>query len=248
MMNTPASTPTPASRAPDDFRDSVYRIMRHDLKGPLNVILTAAEWMRDSGEPLSNTQSRQLDSILGAGRRMLQMLELAQAVTAIEAGTYCIQPAPLNLLATVQDVLQRLRVLINASHSRVDITVDGKPADLQTTVPVRGDPLLMHGLFTALIKNALEATPRGEAVTLDVHAGTTPEILVTLANAGEVPIAIRARFFQRMEASTKNGGSGLGTYTARLLCEAQKGSIALDTTQPGRTQIQLRLPRAATFS
>lgn len=236
MMNTPAP------RATDDFRDSVYRIMRHDLKGPLNVILTAAEWMRDSGEPLSDTQKRQLEFIRNAGKRMLEMIELAQTVTAIEAGTYCLQPAPLNLLATVQDVLQRLRVLINASHSRVDITVDGKPADLQSAVPVRGDKLLMHGLFTALIKNALEATPRGETVTLDIQTSASPELLVTLANAGEVPGAIRAHFFQRLDASTKRGGSGLGAYTARLLCEAQNGTIALDTTQPGRTQIRLRLP------
>lgn len=247
-MNT---TPTPATPqpapAPDDFRDHVYRIMRHDLKAPLNVILTAAEWMRDSGETLSDSQRRQLESILGAGRRMLDMIELAQAVTAIEGGTHALQAGPLDLLATVRDVLQRLRVLMNARQSAVTITVDGSPADSRASVPVLGERLLMSGLLTALIKNALEATPRGEQVTLDIVTAPA-EVHATLANAGEVPDSLRGRFFHRQDSSAKSGGSGLGAYTARLLTEAQNGTIALDATHPGRTQIHLRLPRASTLS
>jgi signal transduction histidine kinase len=59
-----------------------------------------------------------------------------------------------------------------------------------------------------------------------------------------VPPAIRRDFFERHVTSGKRGGSGLGTYSARLLTEAQGGRIAMRTSdESDSTTVEVVLPR-----
>lgn len=50
---------------------------------------------------------------------------------------------------------------------------------------------------------------------------------ILVQNKGAVPEAIRANFFDKFVTQGKSGGTGLGTYSAKLLSEAQGGSISL---------------------
>ena len=54
------------------------------------------------------------------------------------------------------------------------------------------------------------------------------------------------RFFDKFVTQGKQGGTGLGTYSARLLAEAQKGSVALEVSdQENSTTITVTLPRVS---
>ncbi len=53
------------------------------------------------------------------------------------------------------------------------------------------------------------------------------EIWVKMKNQGVVPKQLRDRLFNKFVTHGKRGGIGLGTYSARLLTEAQNGSIEL---------------------
>ena len=67
---------------------------------------------------------------------------------------------------------------------------------------------------------------------------------MVLDNSGAVPAAIRARFFDKFVTQGKDGGTGLGTYSAKLLTEAQHGSISLEVSDAdNRTTITVELPR-----
>jgi nitrogen-specific signal transduction histidine kinase len=46
-----------------------------------------------------------------------------------------------------------------------------------------------------------------------------------------VPEIMRGRFFEKYATSGKENGSGLGTYSARLITEAHGGSIAMTTSE-----------------
>jgi CheY-like chemotaxis protein len=64
---------------------------------------------------------------------------------------------------------------------------------------------------------------RGEPVAVAVH------------NPGEVPAEVAGRFFQKYVTSGKSGGTGLGTYSARLMARAQFGDLQLHTGSSGTT-------------
>jgi signal transduction histidine kinase len=94
------------------------------------------------------------------------------------------------------------------------------------------------------MKNALEATPRAVPVEVSL-ARRGARLDLSVRNHGEVPEAIRGRFFQKHVTAGKSRGTGLGAYSARLIAEAHGGSVELDASEPGWTTVRLRLPLAA---
>lgn len=60
---------------------------------------------------------------------------------------------------------------------------------------------------------------------------------------GAVPAEIRERFFDKFVTHGKQGGTGLGTYSARMLAEVQNGAISLAVSDPeNQTTINVTLP------
>jgi len=97
-------------------------------------------------------------------------------------------------------------------------------------------------MFSNLIKNALEASPEGAAVTISMDRESSG--VVRIHNPGVVPKEIREHFFDKYVTSGKSSGTGLGTYSARLIAETQGGKIALSTSESDGTTISVLLPAA----
>jgi hypothetical protein len=67
---------------------------------------------------------------------------------------------------------------------------------------------------------------------------------ITTLNHGVVPAEIRDGFFGKFVTSGKSGGAGLGAYSAKLLAEAQNGSISLEVSnEKNLTAVTVSLPR-----
>jgi signal transduction histidine kinase len=49
-------------------------------------------------------------------------------------------------------------------------------------------------------------------------------------------------FFEKYTTLGKRGGTGLGTYSARLMARTMGGDVELDTSEPGATTVTVRLP------
>ena len=104
--------------------------------------------------------------------------------------------------------------------------------------------MLCYSLLQNLVKNACEAAPPGTQISVTVHDQDPLQIVVE--NKGAVPEDIRERFFEKFVTKGKQGGTGLGTYSAKLLAEAQGGQIALDVSdEADTTTITVLLPRAS---
>ena len=105
-----------------------------------------------------------------------------------------------------------------------------------------GDAMLCYSLFQNLIKNACEASPENGRVTVSLINGNP--LRINIQNKGAVPDEIRKRFFDKFVTHGKQGGTGIGTYSAKVLVEAQNGTISLVVLdQENLTTITVALPR-----
>ncbi len=105
----------------------------------------------------------------------------------------------------------------------------------------RLDKLKIKQAVVNVLRNAIEASPRGaEVLVSGALADSTAAIAVTDRGAG-VPESSRARIFTPF-FTTKERGSGLGLAIAREFAEAHGGTIAVDSNEGYGTTFVLRLP------
>jgi CheY-like chemotaxis protein len=94
------------------------------------------------------------------------------------------------------------------------------------------------------LKNAVEASPPGATVSVSAQAGSEGTVAIRIHNQGAVPAAVRATFFQKYASMGKASGTGLGTYSARLMARVQDGDVAMATDDVEGTTLTVVL-RAA---
>ncbi len=221
------------------LRENVQNILRHDLKSPLAGLIACCS-MLQGGENLTPDQAEALQAMEEQGTRLLEMVNRYMDIYKLEAGLYTIEPAPVDIAAVARGVAASQTRLANTAVP-IAITVDGRPDTPDTQVAIQGDEMLLYGMLTNLVRNALEASDREEPV--DIRLTTAPGgVSIAVHNRQAVPEDFRERFFEKYATQGKRFGTGLGTYSAKLFAEAHNGTIALDTNDRDGTTVTVRLP------
>jgi len=104
-----------------------------------------------------------------------------------------------------------------------------------------GEESLIQDMFTNILKNALEASPDQKTVTITCIF-TEKDLHILVHNHGIVPESIRHNFFEKYITFGKSCGTGLGTYSAKLIAEAHGGQISFSTSEKDGTTVIISLP------
>jgi two-component system, sensor histidine kinase and response regulator len=217
------------------LREEIESITQHDLKAPLNAIIGLPDVVLEA-DNLTPTQRKLIQQIQKTGYRMLEQINRSLDLYRMEQGLYELKPEAILLEPLLRNVRLELESL--GEKLGVEVIIQGDKG-----VAVMGEELLLLSLFANLIKNALEAAPGGSSVTVSGSAGEV-EYCVSIHNQGTVPDAIRDRFFEKLTTAGKSGGTGLGTYSARLITEIFGGKITMDSTEEGGTTVTVFIPAA----
>lgn len=219
------------------MRDDVERIIRHDLRSPLSSLYSFCRLLKE--ESLSREIQEYLPEAEATIQRLLGLINLTQDVYRMEMGTYEPLKNRIDIIELLEGVLRGLS--LEAAHRGIRFEVTG--ADKGGEAPlVLGEEILLFTLFQNLVKNAIDASGKGDTIEVQIHI---PEegshIGITIANPGRVPESIRNRFFEKYVSSKRNG-LGLGTYTAKLIAELHNGSIQLADHKHERVELSVELP------
>ncbi|MGN7612505.1 hybrid sensor histidine kinase/response regulator [Magnetococcales bacterium HHB-1] len=223
------------------LREEVDRIMRHDLKSPLNAIIGFSDFLSATME-LDDEQMDMMQAITDSGYRLLDMINLSLDLYKMETGSYSLNPQQVDLLNVIKKVCDGVKNLSEVREVDIVITVNGLLPTDETPFDILGEELLCYSMLNNLLKNALEASPCGETVKIALNHGVNEaNAEIIIHNQGAVPEAIRTRFFEKYVTFGKQKGTGLGTYSAKLMAEVQKGKITLSTSEDTGTFVHLNL-------
>lgn len=219
------------------LREEVERIVRHDLKNPLSAIIgMAARLSRQDN--LSSEQNKQVKAIERSAYDMLDLINCSSELFKMEQGDYCLQPHPVDLEALIERVAEESRLAF--SGKEISFLNEIIPCcEEDGCKGFQGDPLMLYSMLHNLVKNAAEASRPGETVRLELVCGNPTRIRIH--NPGRVPAEVCGRFFEKYSTYGKQGGTGLGTYSAKLICEAHGGRIAMETSDEAGTVITVEL-------
>lgn len=221
------------------LKEDVNRIVNHDMRNELIVIIGYPDMLLDS-ENLTESQRGLIKKIRNSGHVLLNMINLDLQLYQMEQGLYQFMPTTVDVLKVLNRIIdykekQRLKNAI-----AVKTTLSGQPPGDGQQFLVRGDELLLHSMLSNLVLNAVEASPPGGTIYIDLQKGERGSIVIH--NMGAVPNDIRDRFFNKYVTAGKASGTGLGAYSALLMAKAHGGTIDMHTSEADGTTISVHLP------
>ncbi|MBF0271315.1 MAG: HAMP domain-containing histidine kinase [Magnetococcales bacterium] len=218
-------------------RERAMGMMLHDLRNHVgnshnmcNLLLTL-----ESREE----QHELLRLCAESTRRALDIITTNTRFAALERGALLIEPEELDLIAMIALWNRQQKEQLNHRHQQLEVT-----SAITVTPPSpkpRGERHLIQSMLDNLLNNAMEAAPNGSVIRVRLTIDPTGIHLI-IRNPGAVPILIRSTFFDKYVTWGKPSGTGLGTYSARLIVEAHRGTIRMTTPDEESTEIHVQLP------
>jgi signal transduction histidine kinase len=223
------------------LRDDIERVTQHDLKSPLLSLTNGCMYLLD--DPAMTPEHKRILTIMrDTGQRMLNSISVYFDILKMENRRYQINPVRIDLVEAVGKAWNEVKKIGDLKNLDLSFGVDGESAAKPYRYFVYAEETLILSMLTNLIRNAAEASPKDARIEVRlVAADGSDEIIIT--NQGEAPSEIRSRFFEKFVTFGKANGTGLGTYSAKLIAKSHGGDIELDASVPGRTTITVSLPQ-----
>ena len=225
----------------EELQDDMARIARHDLKTPLNGVINLPTLIKMDAN-LTETQVKRLDLIEEAGYKILRMINASLDLYKMEQGTYEFTPTSVDLSIIVNKIKEDLWSEMQTNQNSIKLLFNGKPTLDNSPVLALGDELLCYSMLANILKNAVESSPKSKEITVSFEI--SQKIAIKIHNYGKVPLEIQNNFFKKYSTSGKSGGTGLGTYSARLMARTQGGDILMNSSNELGTTLAITLPSA----
>jgi signal transduction histidine kinase len=203
--------------------------MAHALRNPLHAVGLSVEELAsrlpdDPGAAeMAAAARRQIAGVDGTIRSFLAL--------AAEGGT----EEEVDMRALAEEVALSA---LQGARGRVRVTVEAGEARPR----IRAVAPELRAAIHALVVNAVEASPDGAEVSVQVEARGGGSARVTVDDEGPgLPGEVRARLFTP-HVTTKPSGSGMGLFLAhRIATTRYGGSLSLDERPPRGTRAVLDL-------
>ena len=228
----------------ETLREDVHRMMRHDLRSPL-IGITGLAGMLLKSHDLTAKQKKAITLIQNLGFKTLGFIDLNRDLFQMELGVYKLKPERVNIIEILKKIQEELKSLSRGNGIKTTIFVSGKQIRKDSKYFVQGKGDLLELMFANLIKNAIEASPRGSTVTLSVNTdqdNSKKWHVIDIHNFGVIPRDVRERFFDLYTTSGKKGGTGLGAHSALLIARNHQGDIRFKTSREKGTHVTVELP------
>ncbi|SME95078.1 PAS domain-containing sensor histidine kinase [Desulfovibrio gilichinskyi] len=204
------------------LKEDVERIMHHDLKNPLNGIIGLPEILIMDGD-LTPEQNNILEIIKNSGERMLRMIDSSLNLFKMENKTYNYSPQIVDLINVLEELLKDMESRCSAKD--IKIVLKG---NITEPFNVLAEYDLLYVMLSNILINAVEASPAGEQLVVELPF--KPERTMKIANKGVVPQQVRNYFFEKYKTHGKKGGTGIGTYSSKLIADTMNLSLTMHTS------------------
>ena len=224
------------------LREEVDRIARHDMKNPIGGIINFSAMLLED-DMTTKDQKAIIKDIEQSAYSVLNMVNLSLDLYRMEQGTYEFNPCKIDVVQILNRIIKEKKSELDTRNITVQFMANGKVVAGHDAFEALGDELLCYSMFSNLFKNAVEASGAKRTIKIDLHV-VDSLAMISMVNHGTVPREIRERFFDKFVTAGKSGGTGIGTYSAKLIAETQNGQISMNTSDENNTTtISVMLPR-----
>jgi len=209
--------------------------LAHEIRNPLASIAGSSQMLREI--PEIPEISRPLLDIIGRESARLNNL-ISDFLAYTRPSLREVGPVEMSGL------IREIAAAVSTGEAR-DAGVEVVPPD-RGSFPVEGDAELLRQVLWNLVRNAVQATPRGGTVRINLlsqvrHRETYVVVSVSDTGAGIDPAHL-GRIFHPFFTS-KEGGTGLGLAISHRIVQFHKGFIEVRSTPGAGSTFTVFLPR-----
>lgn len=211
----------------------------HELRTPLTVLKGQIEVTLSRPRRPEEYETK-LQELAAHVERLIRLSNALLFLSGSDQNQLSWQPAPLNLTAVLEVIVEQIRTL--ASEKRLAVKTKLPPQ-----LPVYGDTDPLTRLFLNLLDNAVKYTPPGGEIAIEaVNEPNQAKVVIHNSGPGIPPEHLPHLFerFYRADAdrSRETGGSGLGLAIAREIVRLHGGEIVVHSEAGQGVTFTVRLP------
>ena len=174
-----------------------------------------------------------------SSEQIVDQLVSQRDLASVESGEYRLNPVNCRIAPFLRTVADLIAAHPVAAEHKIVVSAPAEDSEIVT------DQGLLARVVENMLKNAVEAEPKGSTVRLGCDAGGNGGVAIWVRNPSYIPNNVKLQLFQR-SFSTKGADRGLGTYSMRLLGERYLGgAISVRSDPEAGTEFRISLPRAS---
>jgi signal transduction histidine kinase len=208
------------------------RVFFHDILNSAGGIRGLASLLQEGASPASEEEYKTW--MVDLSDNLIEEIKHQRRLLQAEQGQYIPTFEPVDLMELLRDV-QRLY----ENHDRTP----GRKLELEevTNCVLMTDRPLLRRIIGNMVLNALEASNRGDAISIWAHCAAD-HVQINVTNPGEMPLEVQLSLFKRSFSTKEKQGRGLGTYSMKLFGERYLRGIISFRSTSGMTTFSIELP------
>jgi signal transduction histidine kinase len=221
-------------------RDEVLALVAHDLRNPLNLVLSSASLLLETVAELEPRALDHVERIQRAVRQMDRLVKDLLEVAGMEAGSIAVEPRSEPVDRLLRSACRAMEHV--ASAKQIQLSCEHPPG----LPDVLADRDRIDQVLSNLIGNALRFTPQEGQVRVGAERdGHRVRFSVSDTGVGIDPADLPHVFDRFWQAKrSRDGGAGLGLAIARGIVAAHGGELWVESEQGGGSTFFFTLPPA----
>jgi two-component system, sensor histidine kinase and response regulator len=225
------------------LKDHFVRMVSHDLKNPLGVVMGFAAMIEDDYETMSREELLSfVRNIRHNARRMLDLINDLLDLNKIEAGG-ALERQSLDLVHFLEERYLDAAMLAHIKRIQIEFT----PPDAPLTVDA--DPSRLAQAVDNILSNAVKYTPNGGRITITAECDAMWAVVHVTDNGLGIPEESIPRLFEKFyrvprEPHLQSEGTGLGLAIVKAIIEQHGGRIDVESVFGEGSRFSLYIPLA----
>lgn len=208
-----------------DYVEKYVHALTHELKSPVSAIKGASEIL--TPDMAVADQSRFIGNIQYEAQRIDEMINRLLALVTVEKQDALEKVERLDLITVIKQVIGSKQT----RAAKLSLTIT---SEMPSQLLVSGDSFLLAQAIDNLLQNALDFSPQGGTISIEVSAGVQTCIVIRDQGAG-IPAYALDKIFQHFYSlprpDSQKKSSGLGLCFVKQIAELHQGTIELNNNK-----------------
>src|ERR687890_1841196 len=227
----------------DQLKDEFINVAAHELRSPIQPILTVAEFLRSrkvggrnsngSNDAARSIEKEQelLDIIVRNSNRLRQIAEDILDVARIESGSLILKKEKFNLKEMITEILSEYQQKIKNKNS-IKLSYESQDND---GIIIEADRSRLCQVVYNLLSNAIKFTDDGNITVVVESKDNDNNTVISIKDTGTgIHPEMLPKLFTKFATKSLTGGTGLGLFISKSIIEKHNGRIWAENNHDGK--------------